>query len=78
MKLRYLLPIHQPGLTSGRSGASPSPSASPSFSQTRFTGVPIVFDAKVVARREDGWQDMLETVLLAWVDAVVEEKRGER
>ncbi|KAI5832635.1 hypothetical protein K523DRAFT_234704 [Schizophyllum commune Tattone D] len=78
MKLRYLLPIQQPGLTSGRSGASPSPSASPSFSQTRFTGVPIVFDAKVVARREDGWQDMLETVLLAWVDAVVEEKRGER
>ncbi|KAL1743809.1 hypothetical protein HDZ31DRAFT_64685 [Schizophyllum fasciatum] len=78
MKLRYVLPIQQPDLPTGRSGASPTPSASPSAAQTRFAGVPIVFDAKLVARREEGWQDMLESVLLAWVGAVVEEKRGER
>lgn len=77
MKLRYLLPIQQPGLPTSRSGASPTPSASPSAMQTQFTA-PLIFDVKVVARRDEGWQDMLESVLLSWVDIVVEEKRGER
>lgn len=38
----------------------------------------LFFDAKLVARKEDGWQDMLEIAVLRWMTAVVEEKRGER
>lgn len=38
----------------------------------------IVFDASRVARKEAGWEDMLEAVLKAWSDAVVGERRGER
>ncbi len=40
-------------------------------------GAPIglVFDAKVVARRDAGWEDMLEGAVLAWVEEVVKEKR---
>jgi hypothetical protein len=29
----------------------------------------------VVARKEEGWEDMLERVLIRWVDKVVEERR---
>jgi len=36
---------------------------------------PIVFDARIVAKKEEGWEDMLESVLMRWVDRVVEEKR---
>lgn len=39
---------------------------------------PVMFDATLVARLGDGWEDSLETVLLRWVDAVVGEQRGER
>ena len=37
---------------------------------------PILFDAKVVAKRADGWEDMLENVLLRWVEKIVEERRA--
>ena len=36
---------------------------------------PMVFDARVVAKKEEGWEDMLECVLFRWVDKVVEERR---
>ena len=36
----------------------------------------IVFDARVVAKKEEGWEDMLESVLFRWVDKVVEERRA--
>ncbi|KAH8109102.1 hypothetical protein DFH11DRAFT_1843327 [Phellopilus nigrolimitatus] len=63
--------------------ATPTPSGSPAPARTKFvagTGeVPlIVFDAKAVARRDDGWEAMLETVILCWVRAVVNERRGAR
>ena len=38
----------------------------------------IEFDARVVARKDEGWEDMLEKVLLRWVQNVVEEKRSVR
>ena len=60
-----------------------SPNRSPSPARTKFiagTGeVPLIeFDAKLVARRDPGWDNMLETVLHCWVRAVVDEKRGSR
>lgn len=38
---------------------------------------PILFDARVVARRDPGWEETLERVVRRWVDAVVAEKRAE-
>ena len=37
---------------------------------------PIVFDAPTIARKEPGWEDMLEALALRWMQAVVDEKRG--
>ena len=63
-------------------GNSPStPTASPGPTKTRFgryAEPPIVFDAKVIARMEEGWESMLETAILRWVQCVVEERRGGR
>ena len=89
LKLRYLLPISTPGRPNAPrtpGTATPSnvgtPSVSPSPSQVRFpshsTEELIVFDAPMVARQEGAWVDMLETVVFQWMDAVVEERRGER
>ena len=38
----------------------------------------IVFDAKLVARKDEGWDVMLERALNLWVEVVVAEKRGDR
>ena len=37
----------------------------------------LFFDPSVVARNDPGWEDMLQAVLLRWVAAVVDERRGE-
>lgn len=37
----------------------------------------LIFDPRLVARKDDGWETMLETVVLRWVNAIVEETRGE-
>ena len=37
---------------------------------------PIVFDATVIARKEDGWEAMLEQLALRWAICVVDERRG--
>jgi hypothetical protein len=86
LKLRYILPVVAPTVPA-KAGlnlptAPGSPLTTPSPSLTRFpsnaTEPPIFFDAPIVARKEDGWEDMLENAVLKWVDAVVEERRGER
>ncbi|KAH9929209.1 uncharacterized protein B0H18DRAFT_1117557 [Fomitopsis serialis] len=89
LKLRYLLPITSPARpNAARTPGSVTPSysgtpvPSPSASQVRFPSntneEPILFDAPMVARLEGAWEDMLEAVVLRWMDAVVEERRGER
>lgn len=35
----------------------------------------IFFDAKVVARQEEGWEGMLKAVLVLWMQKVVDERR---
>jgi len=37
-----------------------------------------MFDAPLVARKGEGWEEMLQATLLRWVSAVVEERRAER
>jgi hypothetical protein len=38
--------------------------------------MPIFFDTRVAARRDDGWEDMLERTLLPWTSVVVEERHN--
>ncbi|SJL06493.1 uncharacterized protein ARMOST_09832 [Armillaria ostoyae] len=83
LKLRYMLPIVVPTqvLPPSHSGPGNSPLSSPQASQTRFPGgtseSPIMFDAKVVAGKSEGWEDMLEAVLMRWMQKVVDERRNE-
>ena len=86
LKLRYMLPIQTPyqPLKHG-SGANNTPApgaaiAAPLGSpvKQRFSEPPLVFDAKLVARKEEGWDAMLEEVLMKWVWKVVEEQRSTR
>lgn len=36
---------------------------------------PVYFEPKVIAARENGWEDMLERVLERWLEAVLSETR---
>ncbi|KAF8346258.1 hypothetical protein F5887DRAFT_960983 [Amanita rubescens] len=66
-----------PGSTShtGMPGPGTSP---PKIRPVSSTEPVIEFDARIVARKDEGWEDMLEIVLLRWVQKVVEEKRSAR
>lgn len=76
LKLRYMLPVQVPS----QPVASGTGISSPARATRRVASAepPIVFDAKAVARKEDGWEDMLESVLLKWVWKVVDERRSVR
>ena len=83
LKLRYLLPLIVPS-TPNRPDQMPSPSSpartasSPARTPTRIRFAtnepPLNFDPRLVARREEEWESMLEATLLRWVAAVVEER----
>ena len=51
-------------------------SSSPSAEAVKFSEPPIFFDARVAAHRDEGWEDMLERILLRWMLALVQECRG--
>ncbi|KAJ7152926.1 hypothetical protein C8R46DRAFT_1197518 [Mycena filopes] len=82
LKIRYLLPIVAPPSTStsnpGNSRTG-TPLNSPAPAQGRFNPgePPVVFDAKAVARRDEGWEEVLEGAVGRWVGCVVRERRGE-
>ncbi|KAJ3515876.1 hypothetical protein NLJ89_g1486 [Agrocybe chaxingu] len=89
LKIRYTLPIETPShllATQPTPGSAfNTPLSSPSGAKTRFAfgprgkddrEPPILFDPPVVAKREAGWDDMLEAVLTRWVDKAVEERRS--
>lgn len=64
----------------GTANGTPTGTPLSSPSQARFGSKadrepPIVFDARVVAKKEEGWEDMLEAVLYRWLDKAVDEKR---
>jgi hypothetical protein len=79
MKLRYLLPIQIPSQVlkpSAGFGLPLPPAPAIQRQSSMSTSDPsIFFDAKLVARKEDGWEDMLNSVLVLWVQKVVEERR---
>ncbi|KZT04027.1 uncharacterized protein LAESUDRAFT_715776 [Laetiporus sulphureus 93-53] len=85
LKLRYSLPIYPP--VQPRNSISPSDSTRSLKSSTSSSSLrpppgcheePFMFDAPLVARQDNGWENMLETAVLKWMDAVVGERRGER
>jgi hypothetical protein len=78
MKIRYMLPIISPA-SPDVPMLKPNPTGDtlpPSPSSSKFSEPPIFFDAREVARRDDGWEDMLERILFRWTVAVVEERRN--
>ena len=54
-----------------------SPVATSVSFPTSITEDVILFDAPMVARLEEGWELMLERLVLKWMEAVVCERRGE-
>ncbi|TFY78686.1 hypothetical protein EWM64_g5330 [Hericium alpestre] len=83
LKLRYMLPIAAPPRPASSlkpSSADTTPLTSPSPSLVRFPTLnvepPVMFEARVIAHKDGGWEDMLEQVFSRWVEAVVNERRG--
>ncbi|THU81983.1 hypothetical protein K435DRAFT_872766, partial [Dendrothele bispora CBS 962.96] len=73
-----------PKLGTGSNANTPltgnTPLSSPLPHGQRFNAnePPLLFDAKVVARKDEGWDGMLEAVLVRWMWRVLDERRGER
>ena len=74
-----MLPLVSSSQLNGISSQSNTPLHSPVVATIAFHQLvpPALFDALTVARREEHWEDMLETALFKWVEAVVNEKRAE-
>ncbi|KAH9051603.1 hypothetical protein EDB83DRAFT_2542998 [Lactarius deliciosus] len=78
VRIRYMLPIISPASPDVPT-LKPNPTGEavpPSPSSSKFSEPPIFFDAREVARQDDGWENMLERVLFRWTLAVVEERRS--
>lgn len=81
LKLRYMLPIITPSqpVMGGRSpGMTTSALPSPLAQKFSAPETPMFFDALLVARCDEGWEDMLFAVVKRWAQAVAEERRGTR
>ncbi|KAH8105231.1 hypothetical protein BXZ70DRAFT_887010 [Cristinia sonorae] len=92
LKLRYMIPIITTNPSKSTNGRPGTPNLSspvrtsvsadhmfPTSNSRPSEPVPtILFDAPVVARQEPGWEEMLETVVMEWMTAVVDEKRSDR
>ncbi|KAH8926205.1 hypothetical protein BT69DRAFT_1019874 [Atractiella rhizophila] len=65
LKLRYLVNL------------TPPPAPKEKDKDAPIVAPPPAFEPKVVARKEQGWEDMLEHAVLRWVHALVEETRAE-
>ncbi|KAJ7915650.1 hypothetical protein B0H13DRAFT_2454007 [Mycena leptocephala] len=81
LKIRYLLPIVAPAHPGSTTPNSNTPLNSPASAAAlqRFNPEqpPVIFDAKAVARKDPGWDGILEGAMLRWVERVVAERRGE-
>lgn len=81
LKLRYILPVQVPSqifkpITGFGLPALPSlPEISRQSPTHTEDPSSTFFDAKVVARRGEGWENMLRSVLVLWVQKVVDERR---
>ncbi|KAI6141706.1 hypothetical protein BKA82DRAFT_162355 [Pisolithus tinctorius] len=76
----HMTPSSSPARNASPGRGIPSSPSMPTAQRIRFSTneTPIHFDPRLVARREEGWESMLEATLVRWVTAVVEERRGER
>lgn len=67
-----MIPIGPPKYARGN-----TPTASPSATQAAFPSIEnlFLFDPQLVAKREEGWDSMLESAVLKWMWCVVGERR---
>lgn len=61
--------------TGGAAGLVPAAASAPSPLDAKALPDLVLFDAQVVARKDEGWEDMLERVLLRWMWKAIGEKR---
>ncbi|KAF8321250.1 hypothetical protein DL93DRAFT_2073052 [Clavulina sp. PMI_390] len=81
LKLRYMIPFVLPqppqpaiqGLKRVTEQKSSS-SLSRAFNDPVISP-PVLFEPRVIAAKEEGWEDMFQRALVRWMDAVLEEKR---
>lgn len=71
------LALHAPRAAS-ESHAAASASTDATRRSSTSLSAKIDFDPAKVARREVGWQAMLTELLLAWIDAVAQEREGQK
>lgn len=77
LKHRYTIPIVTPSYVEGTKRVTEQKSTtslSRGFSDP-LVSPPVYFEPKLVAAREDGWENMLERVLDRWLEAVLNETR---
>ncbi|KAJ7204725.1 hypothetical protein GGX14DRAFT_645999 [Mycena pura] len=73
LKIRYLLPIVVPPQPATATASSSSLPSSPASPQRFYAQQPLVmFDAKAIARKDPGWDDLLETTVHRWGRVVAE------
>jgi len=72
LKLRYLI---LSVTTSGNSAGLASPRKGKRLMDPSVTP-PLYFDPKIIAKRDQGWETMLENAISRWVEVVVEEARN--
>lgn len=76
LKIRYMLPLVLPAAPLPSTVAGRQHGSSVKFPKNEKEK-PVHFDARVVARREEGWEGMLRDAVDRWVGCVVEERRGD-
>jgi hypothetical protein len=76
-----MLPIITPAQAAGGKSPAIHPAPlpiSPSVPKFSSPEPPFLFDALLVARKDEGWEDMLGEAVERWTQAVAEERRGDR
>jgi hypothetical protein len=73
-----MIPLISISQITGTPSRLTTPSSSPGPSNVFNNGiVPNLFDAAIIAKRQQYWEEMLHDAVLLWMQAVVSEKRGE-
>jgi len=75
-----MIPLVTSSQLSGTATRTGTPASSPGPATIALHQglIPNLFDAAVVAKRGELWEEMLHDAVLLWIGAVVGEKRGQR
>jgi hypothetical protein len=75
-----MIPLVTSSQLTGTATRTGTPASSPGLATISFQQglIPNLFDAAIVAKRGELWEEMLYDAVLLWMGAVVGEKRGEK